>query len=222
MNEEKEVVKTVDDIVIENGVAVLYDALYAEDIHLVHQYAIDHNIEKYVAIKTANNENKRFAIVDGAHKLLNDGEYGINEKYVAPVEETTEDVAEKAEEKVVEETAPETTEVAEVAEGTVTEETPVEEAVVKDVVAETSEEDVDEKNSHIAELEAKLLDTEAEKGQLELKVSELEATVSQLTDELETLKATTPDDAVLVSHETELADVTEFLRSHNITSITIR
>lgn len=218
MNEEKEVVKTVDDIVIENGVAVLYDALYAEDIHLVHQYAIDHNIEKYVAIKTANNENKRFAIVDGAHKLLNDGEFGINEKYVAPVEETTEDVAEKAEEKVVEETAPETTEVAEVAEKTVTEETPVEE----EVVAETSEEDVDDKNAHITELEAKLLDTEAEKGQLELKVSELEATVSQLTDELETLKATTPDDAVLVSHEIELADVTEFLRSHNITSITIR
>lgn len=224
--------KTINDIVVENGIAILNDVLLVDDIKLLHDFAVENNIEKYVAIKTANERvPKRFALVNGVNTVIGENEFGINEKYVAPTEECaeSENVVEVEEVNDSKDKQEELVEVlCESKEDKV-------DSIVKDstdcnteIVAEQPVEHEDisvevnaELTNRIVELELALDNATIENAKKDEKIAELNIAIAEVSSELETLKATAPVEPILVNHEIELADVVEFLKKHGLKSIVV-
>lgn len=210
--------KTLEDIQVVGGVATLVGAQLVEDIKLVRQYAEDNNIEKYVAIKVETDGSfKRFALNGDTPILIADDDFGVNQKYVAPVVEPAQEQIEVKEEDPCDDNTEcisangenEKEENAEVVESEPAEQTEL--ADDKDFTIPVKceilgKEEIDEFKRKIDRLTAQ-------------NVEYLE-TIARLQDELETLKLRT-DCVALPVKEIDLQDVIKFLKDNGIKTLSI-
>ena len=213
--------KTINDIVIENEVAVLPDVKYVEDIKMLWEFAINENYEKYVALKNnADGTITRYAFDGIKPIIIKDGEYGINLQYKVPAEPT--EVVDKLEE-VIEEPIISNDENQKENETEQKEETTTEEKVSSETCETSCEtslieieaikakaELADQLASIVAELEEENKKLKDEKISLETEISKLNAEIDAFEPQSE---------PVLAEVEVTLEDVIEYLRKHEIKTI---
>lgn len=216
--------KTVNDIVIENDIAVLYNVRFVEDIKLLWEFAIENNYEKFVAIKTNEDGTlTRYAFDGEKPVILNDGEYGIIE-YKVPTETTkNEEVLDDEESSILEENADLNTETEVVTEShdeVVAENEPENEqgeAEAPNKIERSKEEIamITEKAQLVDEYSSIIEKLKLENAELLEKNQSLQTEISNLNNELDTLRLN--HEPVLTEIELTIDDVVEYLRKHEIT-----
>lgn len=217
--------KTVNDIVIENDIAVLYNVRFVEDIKLLWEFAIENNYEKFVAIKTNEDGTlTRYAFDGEKPVILNDGEYGINLEYKVPAETTeNEEVLDDEENLALEENADLNTETGIVNENhdeVITENEPENERNEDEPLnkIERSKEEIamiTEKAQLVDEYSSIIEKLKLENAELLEKNQSLQTEISNLNNELDTLRLN--HEPVLTEIELTIDDVVEYLRRHEIT-----
>lgn len=217
--------KTVNDIVIENDIAVLYNVRFVEDIKLLWEFAIENNYEKFVAIKTNEDGTlTRYAFDGEKPVILNDGEYGINLEYKVPAETTeNEEVLDDEENLALEENADLNTETEIVNENhdeVITENEPEnkrDEDGAPNKIERSKEEIamITEKAQLVDEYSSIIEKLKLENAELLEKNQSLQTEISNLNNELDTLRLN--HEPVLTEIELTIDDVVEYLRKHEIT-----
>lgn len=225
--------KTINDIVIENEVAVLPDVKYVEDIKMLWEFAINENYEKYVALKNnADGTITRYAFDGIKPIIIKDGEYGINLQYKVPAEptEVVDKLEEVKEEPIIEnDTNNEETE--EIIENEIVETEVNDNTEQENVSRETLENESEEKQERSVEeinaiLEKSKLVDELANVVAELKLENqklkdenvsLQTEISKLNSELDTFKL--ENEPVLTEVELTLEDVIKFLKNNDIKTI---